>query len=131
MLEFFAFSAAFGFLAAAIVIALGSHLARAWRKWWLPAALAVVFAGFSMVAWLYEGAGGFWVEHTRNHWGNQIWFDLLLAIGVAWALLVPRARRVGMSPWPWLVAVVCTGSVGLCAMLARTFYLEEGSRTST
>jgi len=44
-----------------------------------------------------EAPLGFWVEHPRHLWGNQIWFDLLLAAGVAWALLVPRARRLGQA----------------------------------
>lgn len=131
MLNLPALAAGAAFIVVAAVIARDTGSATRPRRWWLPAGLAVVFAGFSVVTWLREGIGGFWVEHTRNLWGNQIWFDLLLAVGVAWALLVPRARRVGMPPWPWLVAVACTGSIGLCAMLVRTLYLEEGKRQST
>ncbi|GAB4431778.1 MAG: hypothetical protein Kow0031_13000 [Anaerolineae bacterium] len=95
------------------------------RSWLLPAALSALFFGFSLVAVFTEGPTGFWPEHTRNLWGNQIWFDLLLAVGVGWYFLVPPAKSVGMRPLPWLVLVVCTGSIGLLAMLARLLYLQE------
>jgi hypothetical protein len=38
---------------------------------------------------------------------------------------MPRARALGMRPLPWLLLVVCTGSIGLCAMFARVLYLQE------
>mgnify|MGYP006273661973 CR=1 FL=1 len=90
-----------------------------------PAILSGIFAVFSILAVIQEGPLGFWTEHTRNLWGNQIWFDLLLAVGIAWTLLVPRARELGIRPLPWLVVVMCTGSIGLCAMLARVLYISE------
>jgi predicted anti-sigma-YlaC factor YlaD len=99
-------------------------LAGAWR---FAAALSLLFAAFSLWAVVQEGPLGFWPEHTRNLWGQQIWFDLLLAAGTAWAALLPRARALGMRPAPWLLAVVCTGSIGLLAMLARLLYLRERS----
>ena len=92
--------------------------------WTLPAGLAVAFLAWSVVAASVEGPLGFWPEHTRNLWGNQIWFDLLLAAGTAWVLVLPRARAVGMVPLPWLLLAMGTGSIGLLAMLARLFQLE-------
>ena len=70
------------------------------------------------------GWAGFWPLHQAGVWGNQIWFDLLLAVGVAWSLLLPRARSVGMRVVPWTLFVLATGSIGLCAMFARCLYLE-------
>ena len=99
-------------------------VAGAWR--W-AAALSLLFAAFSLWAVLQEGPLGFWPEHTRNLWGEQIWFDLLLAAGTAWAALLPQARALGMRPAPWLLAVVCTGSIGLLAMMSRLLYLRERS----
>jgi hypothetical protein len=96
----------------------------AWRA---AAGLSLLFLAFSLVAVVSEGPFGFWTEHTRNLWGQQIWFDLLLAAGTAWAALLPQARALGMRPWLWLLAVVCTGSIGLLAMLARLLYLRERS----
>lgn len=121
--------AAAAFTTFATAVALNVRGLAPTRRWMPAAALSAAFAAFSVVTLIHEGPTGFWVEHTRNLWGNQIWFDLLLAVGVAWVMMVPRARSVGMNPLPWLVLVMCTGCIGLCAMLARVLYLED-SRAS-
>lgn len=94
-------------------------------KWVLPAITSLTFLAWSAHAMIVGGQTGFWVEHTRNAWGNQIWFDLLIGVAVAWTLLVPRAKAVGMPPWPWLALVAATGGIGLTAMFARCCYLES------
>jgi hypothetical protein len=96
-------------------------------RWVVPAGLALAFLLFSLQAVFAEGPLVFWAEHTRNVWGNQIWFDLLLGIGIGWFFLVPQARAQGMRLVPWLVLIVCTGCIGLLAMLARLLYLQERS----
>lgn len=93
-------------------------------SWLGPAALSALFGAWSFFAIAREGIAAVWTEHTRNAWGNQIWFDLLMAAGLAMALLFPRTRAVGMHPARWLVLVALSGSVGLFAMLARCLYLE-------
>jgi hypothetical protein len=95
--------------------------------WLFPAALSIAFLLFSLQAIISEGALGFWPEHTLNLWGNQIWFDLLLAVGIGWFLVVPQAKVQGMRLFPWLVLIVCTGSIGFLAMIARMLYLQEHS----
>lgn len=90
----------------------------------LPALLGVLFLVWSLATVLHEGSLSFWAEHTRNLWGNQIWFDLLLAVGIGWTLILPRAKAVGMSAVPWLCFIICTGSVGFLFMVARYHYLE-------
>ena len=99
--------------------------------WLLPATLSLVFAGWSLHAVLTGGPDGFWTEHVRNAWGNQIWFDLLLAMAVAWTLILPRARALGMAAGWWLLFIVCTGCVGLLAMLARCLFLEARPSADT
>lgn len=49
------------------------------RGWWWAAGVSALFLVFSVVAAAREGATGFWTEYVRNSWGNQIWFDLLIA----------------------------------------------------
>lgn len=95
------------------------------RNWRLPAGLAVVFLAFSAMAVWREGPTGFWPVHTASLWGNQVWFDLLLAVGIGWTLILPRARAAGMALLPWAVLVLATGSIGFLAMLARLFWLER------
>jgi hypothetical protein len=94
-------------------------------RWIVPAVLAALFLGFSLVAVVSEGPTGFWAEHTRNAWGNQIWFDLLCAAGVGWVLILPRAKAQRMPLLPWFLLILFSGSFGLLAMVARLAYLES------
>jgi hypothetical protein len=94
--------------------------------WLLPAAASLAFLSWTLWAVTTEGPLGFWTEHTRNKWGNQIWFDLLFAVAIGWWLILPRARRAGLQVWIWLPIVVLTGCIGFLAMLARLLYCEEG-----
>jgi hypothetical protein len=116
--------AASAFVVVTLLMALGLR-GSVGTSWTIPAALAMLFAFWTCHAARSEGVTGFWIEHIRNAWGNQIWFDLLLAIATAWILLLPRARAIGMRPLPWLVLIVCTGSIGLLAMVARCLFLES------
>jgi len=95
------------------------------KGWKIAAALSALFLAWSLFAVWREGPLGFWAQHVQDAWGVQIWLDLLLGVGLAVALLFPRARAVGMRPLPWFLLVACTGSVGLLAMLARCLFLEE------
>ncbi len=92
--------------------------------WKVAAMFALLFFVWSVHTVISEGPFGFWTEHSRNAWSNQIWFDLLLAIGAAFFLLLPRARAAGMRPLPWLIFILCSGSVGLFAMISRCLFLE-------
>lgn len=123
MVQVLPWIAAAGMVAAMVLLA-GRTAPASPGAWQMPAGLAALFLLWSLAAVVVEGPLGFWAEHTRNRWGNQIWFDLLLGIGTAWALVLPRARRVGMQPWPWLVLILCSGSIGLLAMVARLLQLE-------
>ena len=95
------------------------------QVWIFPGILSVLFFAWSFSALIIEGPTGFWTEHTRNMWGNQIWFDLLIAVGIAWYLIIPRAKKLGMSNLLWLSIIVCTGCIGLLAMLALILFLEN------
>ncbi|MEP2736034.1 MAG: hypothetical protein ABJP34_07020 [Erythrobacter sp.] len=91
----------------------------------LAAALSAGFAAFSLVTIYGEGVMPLWTNHTENLWGIQVWWDLLLAVGLALFLLAPRARAVGMNVPLWALFVAATLSVGLLAMAARLFWLES------
>lgn len=118
--------AALAFIVASLMQASGRPAMRG--AWAPPAALAILLLSWSLLTVAREGVSAVWIEHTRNAWGNQIWFDLLMAAGLSLVLLFPRARAVGMHPVRWLVLVACSGSIGLFAMLARCLFLEERER---
>ncbi|WP_020397213.1 hypothetical protein [Thiolinea disciformis] len=94
------------------------------NMWLFPAVLSLLFLVFSLQAVITEGPLGFWPEHTRNLWGNQIWYDLLLGVSAAIAFIIPRARKVKMQVLPWTLLCLATGSIGLYAFISRLLYLE-------
>lgn len=102
-----------------------------WRRAWVvPALFMVVFLVISIRAVIAEGMLGFWADHTGSLWGNQIFADLLLAAGSAFALGAPRARRHGMTLWAWALLILATGSIGLCGYAARIMYLDARTPAS-
>jgi len=100
------------------------------RAWIAPAALSAAFLAFSAYTIASEGLLPVWHNHTQNFWGNQVWFDLLIGLAISWVLILPRADRVGLRRWPWLVAVMATANIAMLAMLARVLYLEARSENA-
>lgn len=107
-----------------LMITFGHHLPTNLR-WQVPGALGAIFLAFTLVTIAQDGLLQFWVNHTTNLSGNQVWFDLLLAVSIAFAALAPRARLVGMPLMPWALAVIATASIALLPMLARIIWLEQ------
>ncbi len=93
--------------------------------WWILALLSALFFAVSLHAIATSGVFGFWVEHIRNDWTNQIFIDLLLSASCAYFLLLARARAVSMRVLPWFLAIATTGSIGLLAMIAHELFLER------
>lgn len=124
-------AAAAAFVATGIGAALSSlHRAGRPGRWLVPAMLAAVFFIGSLIPMQTGGAFGFWGEHTRNDWNNQIFLDLLLCAGCTYFLLLDRARAVSMRVLPWFFAIATLGSIGLLAMVARVLFLEDKARIS-
>ena len=119
--------AALGFLAFAIPLALSANR-RMWpageSAWMIPAALCVAFTLWTIYALIAQGLTAVWWEISRSPWSNQIFIDLLLAGGIGLLFVVPEAKRLGMRPLPWALAVAATGCIALLAMLSRVLYLR-------
>lgn len=113
-----------------LIITIGALLKKSEsqpRNWQLPALLFLAFTIFSIYTVAVDGLIGFWNNHTQNASGNQVWFDLLLAIGIAWVLMLPRARAQNMRLPLWLLFICCSGCVGVLAMFSRLLWLENQS----
>jgi hypothetical protein len=100
----------------------GSGRAGLWR---VPALAGAFLAVVSLVTIVAEGLVQFWVNHTATWAGNQVWFDLLFAVAMAFVLMLPRVRAAGMNPWPWAIATLALACLALLPMLARLMWLEE------
>ncbi|MCR2833399.1 hypothetical protein [Parerythrobacter lacustris] len=93
----------------------------------IAAALSGAFAAFTAVTVATEGVMPVIVNHASNLWGVQVWYDLLISVGIALLFIIPRARQAGMNVPFWVIAVGLTASIALLAMVARLFWLERQS----
>lgn len=93
----------------------------------IAATLCATFTAFTAVQIGREGVVGFFTNHSQNLTGLQVWWDLLMCALIALFLIAPRARAQGMNVTVWGLFVGTTASIGLLAMCARLFWLEQQS----
>jgi hypothetical protein len=98
--------------------------------WKLPAIAGVLFLLFSLITIGREGVSQFWFNHTINLTGNQVWFDLVMAVAIAFYFIAPRARAVGMPLLPWGIAVAATACIALLPMIAQLLWREHANAKS-
>lgn len=110
-------AAAAGLIAVASYVAIARTSPAERAPWWIPAVALVPFACWTALSIAEDGLFGFWREHVGSPWETQIWLDLLLMAGVAWWLAQSRLRRLGAPRAPWLLFIVCTGSIGALSMV--------------
>jgi len=82
----------------------------------MRAALAVVWVGFLAVSgWAVATVGflGIFEAAAAGPGAIQIFCDLIVACGLGSAWVHQDARRRGINPWPWIVAVLALGSIPL------------------
>ena len=96
----------------------------------LAGILCAIFAGYTAIQIMREGVVMFFTNHTANLTGLQVWWDLALSVVIALFFIVPRARAVGMNVWLWVLLVAPIASIGLLAMCARLFWLENRAEHS-
>lgn len=94
----------------------------------LAAMLSGGFAAYTAVQIAQEGVIMFWINHSQNLTGIQVWWDLIMATLVALFFVAPRARKAGMNVPLWGLFVASTASIGLMAMIARLFWLEGAAK---
>ena len=93
--------------------------------WIFWAVYAAVYFVFSVYAIAEDGMIMFWINHTTNWVGNQVWIDLIFAITIGWILILPEARARNMSVPFWMVFILATATIGFGAMIARLLYLRS------
>jgi len=121
--------AAYGFTLIIVSAAMSRKGGPGQSAWMFPAALCLAFTAFSVVTIAKEGLFGFWPNHSETYWGNQVWFDLLIAVGTGFILLLPKARSLGINALPWAILTGLTGCIGLLAFFARILFVQ-GQKTA-
>lgn len=91
------------------------------------AMLCAGFGAFTAVQIGQEGVIGFYTNHSSNLTGLQVWWDLIMCALIALFFVAPRARAQGMNVTFWGILVGTTASIGLLAMCARLFWLEQAA----
>lgn len=91
----------------------------------LAAILSAGFAVYTAIQIAREGVVMFFTNHSQNLTGLQVWWDLVMCVVIAFFFIAPRARAAGMNVLPWALFAGCTASIGLLAMCARLFWLEN------
>ena len=81
------------------------------------AAALLAFTAFSLVVVGEVGYIGLWQAGLASKATLQILLDLCIACGLGGLWLLGDAQRRGVNPWPWLLAVLTLGSIGLLAYL--------------
>ena len=84
---------------------------------WLVAFVA--FTVFSMWVVATRGYLGFLELARDDRWALQMLIDLAIACSFAIGWMIHDARRRGLSPWPYVAAVIPLGSVGVLAYMVR------------
>lgn len=80
-------------------------------------ALFVSFCAYSLFVASVEGPIGFLTLAMREKWGMQILLDLAISLTVAWTWLRHDAKDRGIAAWPYQLATVLLGSIGVLAYL--------------
>ncbi len=81
----------------------------------LALVLFVAFTAYSVEVAIVHGPLGFLSVHEQGGWNLQVFLDLVLAILGFNVLAAPDAKRLGIPHWPYFVAMLALGSIGMLA----------------
>ena len=74
--------------------------------------ILVLFAVLSVYAVLEVGYIGIFDYHRHSPAGWQVFTDLVIALVLVMAWMIPDARQQGRNPWPFVVLTLTLGSFG-------------------
>ena len=72
----------------------------------------IAFSALTGVAVMEHGFQGIFAHAFANAAGMQLFFDLVIALGLFIAWMWSDAKATGRNPWPWIVITLTTGSFG-------------------
>ena len=79
----------------------------------VAAIVLVAFSAFSLWVVAQHGYFGFFTLAGREPWAMQMLIDLVIScsFGIAW--MTADARKHGINRWPFVVATILLGSIGI------------------
>lgn len=77
----------------------------------------LVFGGFSAWVLVEEGYIAIWQASFMSPATMQVLFDLVIACMVFMVWMIKDASARGISPLPWMIAIVATGSIAILVYL--------------
>lgn len=86
-------------------------------KHWLIAFVLIAFLALSGYAIYQLGYIGLWQSGLTDVGSVQILVDLIIACTIAMGWIIKDARERNLSPWPYVVMTIFTGSIGLLLYL--------------
>lgn len=81
----------------------------------LALALFVTFTLYTIVVAIEHGPLGFLAVIVEGGWSTQVFLDVVLALLGFYTLAAPDAKQHGISVWPYFVASLGLGSIGMLA----------------
>ncbi len=95
----------------------------------LPVLVTVLalFTGYSLHVTWAEGYWGFLTLALEERWGMQVLLDLAIALTLAWGGLRRDAERMGINPWPYLIATPFLGSISPLAYLIHRQWKKQST----
>jgi hypothetical protein len=97
----------------------------------LTAVTAILLAGFGALSiWVVATRGytGFLELAGRERWALQMLLDLVIALAFAFSWVRRDARARGIAAWPYAVATVLLGSIGILAYCVRRGWPRRADR---
>lgn len=70
----------------------------------------VTFTTYSLTILANEGVAAIF-DLFGGGWSQQIFIDLFIACGVGTFWIIPDAKKHGISPWPFVIALPFVGSI--------------------
>jgi hypothetical protein len=81
--------------------------------------LLAVFGAFSTWVVATQGYFGFLEVAGRDRWALQMLLDLVIALSFAVGWMRSDAKKRGIAIWPFVIATVLLGSIGILAYCVR------------
>ncbi|RPH48847.1 MAG: DUF2834 domain-containing protein [Desulfobacteraceae bacterium] len=72
----------------------------------------IALSTITILALKYDGLWGIFAPNFQSFAEFQIYFDLVIVLGLFLVWMWRDATAAGCNPWPWLLLTLSVGSIG-------------------